>query len=403
MKSFVIIITILLIIVNFLTGCSGNGSSTEVAVNSVSGVVAAGAPLNGTVTLLDKNGIQRDVNTDGNGNFTIDTNGLTPPFILKAEGLAGGQPQKLFSVANQVGTTHINPFTNLILAAALGSDPSQSFGSTGLTDIASLSDATLQQALQKVRTLFLPLLNLYGITDFNPLTGSYIVDPANRMDAMLDVLRLTVNSDGSFIVTNRLTGAVMANGNSADLAGVTLDSSKAPDAGTLDDLADLTRRLTALCALLNMGSAMPQQMVEDFFVAESDYGTSNNQTRTQNVASIFTVWGNGGLNTNGKLESIKNLRMLKDLTVDYSGRGVSRAYLINYDFIHENGISIQSSNVTFAKDASSGIWKFIGDPSSYSIGDNYAAFILSSDNFGLIYTDFTIPGPIPLDFIEPNT
>jgi len=38
--------------------------------------------------------------------------------------------------------------------------------------------------------LFSVLLDGYGITDFQPITGSSTAGPSNRLDAMLDVVAL---------------------------------------------------------------------------------------------------------------------------------------------------------------------------------------------------------------------
>jgi hypothetical protein len=52
-------------------------------------------------------------------------------------------------------------------------------------------------------------------------------------------------------------------------------------------------------------------------------------------------------------------------------------YVLNYDFIYENGDIVTGTNVTFAKETSSGLWKFIGDPDQNNSGDtsNYGCVI----------------------------
>ena len=370
-----------------LAACGGGGGTVYFASSSVSGVAAGGAPISGTVTLVDKTGTQRTGTIDINGNFSIDTQDLTPPFILKAVGQVGGQPCTLFSAASSAGTFHITPLTNLILAAAVGGDPSRYFGSAGAPDTSRLQEANLQQARQQVRTLLLPLLQRYGIAEFNPESGSYVANPSNRLDAMLEAIRITVDATGALTITNKLTGAVLATGNVANLAAILLDPANAPGAVILDDLAAVAGRIAALKTLFNLGAALNLQEIAGIFFGDPNYGTSSGQTLAQNIQSIVDVWGAGGLNQNGKLKSIQNVRLVGDLTSGYAGRSVDRVLLVNYDFIFENGTRVQSSNVTFGKESPGGAWKFIGDPSNSPGGNNYGASTqLGGNNYGVTIT-----------------
>ncbi len=90
---------------------------------------------------------------------------------------------------------------------------------------------------------------------------------------------------------------------------------------------------------------------------------------------------------------------MEDLSNDYAGRGVTRAYLINYDFIFENGTIVHGSNVTFGKETSTGQWKFIGGPAGSNAGSNNTGVIGSTyigNNAGCILT-FGRPNPIPIE------
>ena len=109
---------------------------------------------------------------------------------------------------------------------------------------------------------------------------------------------------------------------------------------------------------------------EGFFISDSYYGTSNGNSRAQDMASIVAIFGPGGTNSNGKVKSIRNVRLVSDQTVNYSGRGASKVYLLDYDFVFESGAVVHGNNVTFAKDISDGKWKFIGDPIGSNIGTN---------------------------------
>ena len=64
----------------------------------------------------------------------------------------------------------------------------------------------------------------------------------------------------------------------------------------------------------------------------------------------------------------------------------AKVYVLNYDFIYENGVISRGTNVTFAKETASGQWKFIGDPDQNNGGDTciYYGFDVTVGNDGLI-------------------
>lgn len=397
MKRLLLCLVTLFAFLCVLAGCGGSGSGTSDS-GTVSGVAAAGAPVSGKVTLVDRNGVQRTANIDDNGAFVLDVAGLTAPFIVKAEGLVGGQSHTLFAVTSHDGTVHVNPYTNLILAVALGGNPARLLDSTATIDYSKLDDAALLQAQGKVKALLQPLLDRYGIATFEPLSGAYSAQPGNRLDAVLDVVSITIDNAGTLVMRNNLTGDVLASGGVSAPDEIALDVSKAPGAVFLDDLAAITERVAQLCTLFKKGAGMTRQSVEEFFFADAYYGTSNGQTREQGVDSIFTVWGSGSLDQYGRLKSIRNVRLVRDLSTDYSGRNVSRAYLLNYDFIFEGGALVKGNNTTYAREADSGVWKFIGDPVGSSLGDNYGSVVTSVD-VPVSPIIFDVPDITPVEYL----
>ncbi|MCE5265343.1 MAG: hypothetical protein LLG97_17655 [Deltaproteobacteria bacterium] len=356
------------------------------------------------MTLRDKNGIERGpVATDSSGNFSFDVTGLAPPFILKAEGWVGAQSYTLYSAATVVGKAHINPFTHLVLAVAAGVDPAQVFGPAGGTpDVAAINDAALRAALAKIKTLLQPLLDEYGITDFDPLSGDYEANPGNRLDAMLDLIRVEFAS-GSVTIANKLTGSVIASGSAANLNAISLDKTRAPSQSRLAEIQAITTRLTELCAVMNLGADLTAQVLDGFFIPDPQYGTSNGHTRAEDIASIPAIFGPGGTNTRGRVLKIRNVRLVSDITTDYfASRGVERAFILNYDFIHENGDIVRGTNVTFAREASSGLWKFVGDPDQNNNGStsNYGCVMtVSFINYGtldILYYSSVSPEPVDI-------
>jgi hypothetical protein len=374
---------VLLVFILSLHACGGGGSGSGGATAggpAVSGVAAAGVPIIGQVALRDKNGVELGpVATDSNGNFSFDVTGLALPFILKAEGWVGAQSYTLYSAATTAGKAHINPFTHLVLAAAAGVDPSQIFGpGGGRPDTAGISDAALRAALVRIKALMQPLLDEYGITDFDPLAGDYQANPGNRLDAMLDLIRVEFNS-GSVTIANKLNGSVLASGSLANLNAISLDKTRAPAQSSLAEIREITARLTELRSVMNLGSDLTVQVLDGFYISDPRYGISNGHTRTEDIASIPAIFGPGGTNTHGTLREIRNVRLVGDITADYyASRGIERAFILNYDFIHENGDIVRGTNVTFARETPSGLWKFIGEPDQNNGGD--------TSNYGFIET-----------------
>lgn len=392
MNPFCLLIRLFLLILLILSVSACGNGSTSSGQSSVTGVAAAGAPITGQVYLKDINGkTAGPVDTDVNGNFFFNVAGLTPPFILKIEGQAGGYPYTLYSVATKAGNAHINPFSTIVLATATGLDPEQIFNNPSATGI---DDAKIQLGVSKVTALLRPLLDFYEITEFDPITSDYVASPENKLDTVLDVVSILVEN-GSFYVTNRLTDTLIASGSIADISTVALNMAVAPDKSALTDIQELSVRLAELCDVMNKGNRLTTQDLEDFFVPDPDYGTSSGLTRTEDINSIVSIFGPNGTNSNGRLASIKNIRLVWDYTSSYSGHSVNKVYLLNYDFIFENGVVVQGSDVTFAKVLADGQlkWKFIGDYSGEFIGkgyigNNYGGVLIgyTGNNYGVIST-----------------
>lgn len=168
-----------------ISGCSGSGSSSS-SGGSVSGVAAAGAPISGQVTLTDSLGVVHGpVPIDVDGSYAVDTTGFPPPFVVKASGVVGSQPYTLYAIVSEAGQANINPISNAISAVALGGDPETVLASNPVATLGVLADGErLRQATEAVKNLLAPLLALYGVPDFSPVTGRYAADPSDPVDVM---------------------------------------------------------------------------------------------------------------------------------------------------------------------------------------------------------------------------
>lgn len=352
-----------------LAACGGGGGgSTQapapVVAQTVSGVAATGLPIYGTVTLRDAHGVIRGpVATAADGSFTIDVTGLAAPFMLKIEWGTAPLRSTLYSVAAGAGCANINPFSHLALLLAAGNDLAGIFDSAtsqGLTPDA------IEAALAKIRAFLAPLLARYNVVGFDPISGSYVAGPSNPLDTLLDLIVIGVNGDGTLTMRNAMNGDVVASGALADIAGVRLDATMTPNPVIANDIRDITARLGALCAAMRKGPALTTADLEDLFIVDPYYGTSNRRTRAEDMASVVGVFGPNGTNTKGRLAAIRNVRIYDDMSARYLvGRGVAQAYLLFFDFVFESGEISHGNGVVLGKEDVTGQWKFIGDPEGW--------------------------------------
>jgi hypothetical protein len=107
----------------FLTGCGGGGGggANPVAATTatLSGTVAGGAAVIGTVVVTDSLGATKGGSIEANGHYSVDVTGMTGPFMLKAAGTVGNTSVTYYSAATSSdvnGTVNVTPFTNLIVS-----------------------------------------------------------------------------------------------------------------------------------------------------------------------------------------------------------------------------------------------------------------------------------------------
>jgi hypothetical protein len=185
----------LLLVLLLFAGCGGGGGSSSSSnpvtpSTQISGVAAAGAPIIGFAYLKDGNGTTlgpQEIAADGR--FSFDVKGLTAPFILQAQGSAGGETYTLHSVALGAGTANINPLTNLVVAAASGGQaPNTVYDNWNSS---STDQQSVDSAVAAIRTALAPLLEAAKVVDsktldtFDPIQVHYVADPSqNPLDAL---------------------------------------------------------------------------------------------------------------------------------------------------------------------------------------------------------------------------
>ncbi|WP_157235894.1 hypothetical protein [Chitiniphilus shinanonensis] len=188
-----------------LTACGGGSgggdskpeepSNPPTASGNISGVAAAGAPLAGTVTVKDANGVTRSVPVGADGQYTVDVTGLTPPFLFRADGMVGGKRYVIHSAALQAdvgGNINITPLTDLIIANIAGDLAANFFDAP---QFASLTPAAVTEQTAALKARLQSVLSALGIEDTIDLLRTSFQADHSGLDAALDILRVTVDPE----------------------------------------------------------------------------------------------------------------------------------------------------------------------------------------------------------------
>lgn len=174
-----------------LVACGGGGNDDP----QLSGTAAIGAPVAGATvqarcagsgsTLLESI-------TSANGTWQINAAGQSLPCAVRVSGgnLAAGQA--LHSVALDFSNVNITPLTDLMVANATGKLPATWWGSTGPTDVASLTAANVEKALGQLRTA----LNLPALQTLDPRTAAFKAAPKDKVDDILEALQSALATAG---------------------------------------------------------------------------------------------------------------------------------------------------------------------------------------------------------------
>ncbi len=186
--------------ITYMGGVYGNtpvtitsNSAMLTVTTMVSGTAAVGAPLaHAQVSLRDANGQFALADADAVGRFSIDTRGLTAPFLLKAEDAQG---RVLFGAAAGVGQANVTPYSDLLVHqwyAQHGGDAAQAFARPG----SALPEAKGLDALDHdlAQTLKSPLTAVgLDAGKFSFLKTPFAADHSG-FDALLDRSRVDAAS-----------------------------------------------------------------------------------------------------------------------------------------------------------------------------------------------------------------
>lgn len=266
----------------FSCGGGGGGGTTtggETTTSTLSGTVATGKPLAFVpVYLKDSKGNKRSTFTDSNGKFSFDTTDLTPPFYLKTQGYG------LFSYTDQKsGTANITPLSTAVVAVANN-------GNADIYNTNSPPQLNLSIAKDSLKNLLNPVLQKYGVQNADFITTPFNAN-GQGMDAVLDSIFISVNSDKTIEIKNPFTGETIGKGTLSN------GSVSVTDPITSDEANNLPQSVKSYKYFVyvkdNYGSPEYGPIMVDI-VDDGNGKISVTMTATEgDTGDIFFIYGNG--------------------------------------------------------------------------------------------------------------
>lgn len=366
-----------------LASCSSSGSSGNTVAppsTTVSGVAAAGAPLFGKAWLKDATGVVKGpVNIIDGGSFSFDVAGLTAPFLIQADGAAGGQGFLLHSVATGAGIANVNPITNMIVAASTGGhDPAAVFGSQ--TDgtapgagLANINQASVDAAIAAIKQMLAPLLTQFNASAIDPLKDAYVANPTtNKLDAVFDAVKITVappageSTTPTFTIENRQSGATIASGDATttSITSKTATPGAIPSVAVTTEIQAIGTLLTNWVTALNKGANLAAADLEPFYVGSAAsptaFGYNNGKNRQNTIDGFVSMFAQEFPATFGPIVSATNLALRGDVTAAYPG--MYKVYEVYGTMSFQSGnAGAPDGGMYVAKESSTSDWKFIGN------------------------------------------
>jgi serine/threonine protein kinase, bacterial len=189
----------------FLAGCGGGNTNPA---QMVSGVAAAGSSLGGTVYLKDSANPAQEISAPiaADGSFSFNVGGLTPPFLLKAVGNAGGNSYTLYSFAAGTGVANINPLSNLAVAEANGGDVSSLYAAPNSTKLQTIK-ANIPTAVAQIQASLQQTLSHFGAANVDFIYDPYVANHQG-LDLLFDLISISVSNGTVTIVDKTLNNTV---------------------------------------------------------------------------------------------------------------------------------------------------------------------------------------------------
>jgi len=189
---------VLPLLVGILAGCGGGGGGGD-DDTTLSGTVATGAAMDGTVTVVDANGTQTDAVIGEGGVFSITVKD-NPPFMVSATSSNGDTV--LYSWAARGGTVNINPLTSVAMVNAAGTNLSDLFD-TWAEDHGQITEGEINDAIA-VMNANLQTYYEDNNVDFTTYDffGEEVAANGTGFDGVLDDVHVSINGT-TVVLTNR--------------------------------------------------------------------------------------------------------------------------------------------------------------------------------------------------------
>ena len=288
------------------------------AANNLSGTAATGSPIAGaTVTLVDSTGKQVTVQTAANGEYSLSTSGLTPPFLVKVVTASAspngyGSGTTFYGVSDQASPNVINitPLTDLIIrnwyaAQSTPVDIATAFSNPAANPPPSVAEVQLIQAV--VLDIVQPLLQAQGVSPvgLDLVSGTFAAN-GQGIDAALDQIKpITYNTAGTIATltlspaTNvtqtttvtATTGATQVVTATSDASGTVSSSDTSTvvptSPGEAAALAGVEATLNSLASLINSkGAALQASDVAPFIDASFLNGGATGAQQAQQIVNL---------------------------------------------------------------------------------------------------------------------
>ncbi len=180
-----------------LVSCGDTNGDPE----DLMGVAATGAAAQGTVFVVDADGVEISKTINADGFFRLDVRGMTAPFMLKSVASNGIDPD-LFSYADEANVTaNITPLTNLVMYMANGNaDPGILYDSWA-SSFVNIAAADIKNAQAVVNA---NLSTQYTAFSLDPFTydfiGTRFLANGTSVDALLDAMTVDLSAGISISV-----------------------------------------------------------------------------------------------------------------------------------------------------------------------------------------------------------
>jgi len=242
----------------------------------ISGTVAAGTALTGTVSVYDSSASTQPRSSGTaivtGGQYTVTVTGFTAPFLIQATGQVGGQGPTvtLYSVATAAGTVNVTPITTLMaLNMAAGNLQSLMTGSAGA--LPSLTATDLSDQNTNVDTLLSSVLTAEGLSATYNFSTTAFTPGSAGYDKLLDNVAINSTSATAVTVTNV----------TAPAAPITINTANGSPSGALD--------ITNGPATLPSEPSVPSVVSDTVTQATSALKSAGLTLGTQTTASSATV------------------------------------------------------------------------------------------------------------------